>query len=186
MLQRIWTISTFISFSRIFLLAPLAYVLFSDIPNSREWGAVILILGGVTDFLDGYLARRLHQVTDFGKIIDPIADKCAAGGVSIMLVLLGSLPLWFLVVIVARDLLILAGGIYIKSKKNIITQSNWPGKVAVTSIAIALLLSDLQIPSLEGFRQVAIWTSVFLMALSFALYVQRLFVGTLFAKKGSS
>jgi cardiolipin synthase (CMP-forming) len=184
MLQRIWTISTVLSFSRIFLLLPLAYVLFSDLPHGREWAACIFVLAAVTDFLDGYLARRLHQVTDFGKIIDPIADKCAAGGGSIMLVWLGLLPLWFVVVVIVRDLLILFGGIYIKSKKNIITQSNWPGKVAVTSIAIVMLLSVLGTPSLEGVRQVALWTSVFLMVVSFGLYVQRLFVGTLFAKKG--
>lgn len=184
MLRRIWTISTVLSFSRIALLAPLAYFLFADVPNNRLWAAGVIILAAATDFLDGYLARRLHQVTDFGKIIDPVADKIAAGGGSLMLVLVGAMPLWFLVVIVVRDLLILAGGIYIKSKKNIITQSNWPGKFAVTSIAVVMVLSDLAIPSLEGVRQVAIWTSVFLMSLSFLLYVQRLFVGNLFAKKG--
>jgi len=184
MLQRIWTLSTVLSFSRIFLLAPLAYFLFSAVPHNREWAACILVLAGITDFLDGYLARLLHQVTDFGKIIDPIADKIAAGGGSLMLVAVGAMPLWFVVVMVARDLLILIGGIYIKSKKNIITQSNWPGKVAVTSIALVMLLSALAVPSLEEFRQVAIWASVFLMAFSFFLYVQRLFVGSLFAKKG--
>ena len=186
MLRRIWTISTVLSFSRIFLLIPLAYALFSDIPNGRQWAAVVLVLAGLTDFLDGYLARLLHQVTDFGKIIDPIADKLAAGGGSIMLVMIGAMPLWFVVVVVVRDLLILFGGIYIKSKKNIITQSNWPGKFAVTSIALVMLLSDLGIPSLEGFREAAIWASVFLMTLSLLLYVQRLFVGNLFAKKGTN
>jgi phosphatidylglycerophosphate synthase len=101
-----------------------------------------------------------------------------------MLVWIGAMPLWFVVVIVVRDLLILIGGIYIKSKKNIITQSNWPGKFAVTSIALVMLLSTLAIPSLEGLRQVSIWASVILMTFSFLLYVQRLFVGSLFAKKG--
>ena len=186
MLQRIWTLSTVLSFSRIFLLAPLAYFLFSAVPHNREWAAAVLVLAGISDFLDGYLARLLHQVTDFGKIIDPIADKIAAGGGSIMLVWVGAMPLWFVIVIVVRDLLILFGGIYIKSKKNIITQSNWPGKFAVSSVALVMLLSALAVPSLEGFRQVVIWTSVLLMVLSFFLYVQRLFVGNLFAKKGAS
>lgn len=184
MLRRIWTISTVLSFSRIFLLIPLAYFLFSSVPHNREWAAGVMVLAGITDFLDGYVARLLHQVTDFGKIIDPIADKIAAGGGSMMLVWIGAMPLWFVVVIVVRDLLILFGGIYIKSKKNIITQSNWPGKFAVSSIALVMLLSALADPSLDGFRQVSIWVSVFLMAFSFLLYVQRLFVGNLFAKKG--
>ncbi len=186
MLRRIWTISTVLSFSRIFLLIPLAYVLFSDVPNGRQWAAVVIVLAGITDFLDGYLARLLHQVTDFGKIIDPIADKLAAGGGSIMLVMIGAMPLWFVIVVVVRDLLILFGGMYIKSKKNIITQSNWPGKFAVSSIALVMLLSVFGVPSLDGIRQVAVWSSVFLMTLSFLLYVQRLFVGNLFAKKGTN
>jgi phosphatidylglycerophosphate synthase len=96
------------------------------------------------------------------------------------------MPLWFVVVIVVRDLLILFGGIYIKARKNIITQSNWPGKFAVSSVALVMLLSALAVPSLEEFRQVAIWISVFLMAFSFFLYIQRLFVGNLFSKKGVS
>jgi CDP-diacylglycerol--glycerol-3-phosphate 3-phosphatidyltransferase len=186
MLKRIWTISTLLSFSRIVLLAPLAYFLFSDMPNARLWAAVVLLLAGITDFLDGYLARLLHQVTDFGKIIDPIADKLAAGGGCIMLVMVGAMPLWFVLVVVARDLLILFGGIYIKSKKNIITQSNWPGKFAVTSIAVVMLLCDLDIPSLAGFTEVAIWTSVVFMAGSFLIYVQRLFVGSAPIQKRSS
>lgn len=183
MLERIWTISTILSFSRIFLLAPLAYFLFADVPNNREWAACVLIVAAATDFLDGYLARRLHQVTDFGKIIDPLADKIVVGVGSILLVSVGALPLWYVVLAVVRDLLILLGGWYIKSKKNIISQSNWPGKITVTLIALVMLVSVLAKPSLEGIRQLLIWSSIFMMALSLWLYMQRLFIGNAIAQR---
>ena len=183
MLQRIWTISNLLSFSRVVLLAPLAYVLYSDIPNRQAWMAAIIVLAGLTDFFDGYLARRLHQVTDLGKIIDPLADKITAAGAAILLVMVGLLPLWYLLVVVLRDILILIGGIYIKARKNIVTQSNWPGKFAVFFVAVVMLLSVVESPSLEGLRQFMIWLSVVLMGGSFAIYVQRLFVGRLLGKR---
>ncbi len=117
MLQRIWTISNLLSFSRVVLLAPLGYVLFSDSPNRQVWMAAIIVLAGLTDFFDGYLARKLHQVTDLGKIVDPLADKITAAGAAILFVMVGLLPLWYLIVVVARDLLILVGGIYIKAEE---------------------------------------------------------------------
>lgn len=185
MLQRIWTISNLLSFSRVVLLAPLGYVLFSDSPNRQVWMAAIIVLAGLTDFFDGYLARKLHQVTDLGKIVDPLADKITAAGAAILFVMVGLLPLWYLIVVVARDLLILVGGIYIKARKNIVTQSNWPGKFAVFFIALVMLLCALDSPSLEGLKQFMIWLSILMMGISFIIYVRRLFVGRLLGKRSA-
>ena len=176
-MQRIWTVSTILSFSRIALVVPVAYCLVTEFPNNRLWAAGLFLLGVATDFLDGYLARRLHQVTDFGKIIDPLADKIAVAGVALVLFLLGSLPLWYLAFVLLRDALIFAGGVYIRSKKNIVVQSNMPGKVAVNLVALVLILSFVQADSLETFREVVLWASIVMMIISFALYVQRLFIG---------
>jgi len=178
MLRRIWTISNLLSFSRIVLLVPLAYFLLGDAPHGRLWAAAVIFVGALTDFFDGFFARRLHQVTDLGKVLDPIADKIAAGGSGILLLMIGAIPLWYVVVVIARDLIILVGSLYIRSKKNVITQSNWPGKIAVTAIAVVVLLSILGYSEMETIRQLAIWVSVLMMALSMVLYAQRLFVGT--------
>lgn len=177
MLRRIWTVSNLLSFSRIVLLAPLAFFLLGDAPNNRIWAAVVIFVGGLTDFLDGYFARRLHQVTDLGKILDPVADKIAAGGSSILLLMIHAIPLWYVVVVISRDLVILLGGLYIRSRKNVIAQSNWPGKIAVTAIAVVVMLSILGYAEMETIRQLAIWVSVLMMVLSLVLYAQRLFVG---------
>jgi len=182
MAQRTWTVSNIISLSRIALLAPLAYCLLTEFENNRLWAVGIIIVAVLSDFLDGYLARRLHEVSELGKIIDPLADKVAVGTLALFLVLLGDIPLWYFLVAMIRDLLILAGGIYIRRKKSIIAQSNWPGKVAVNLIALYLLLSTLQWNSLEWLQITALWTSVGMMTLSLAVYSRRLFIGRMVGK----
>lgn len=177
MAARKLTISTLLSLSRIVLIVPFGYAMFSDCPASRLWAASILVVGVLTDFLDGYLARRLHQVTEIGKIVDPLADKIGLVLMAVILAWQGSVPWWYLIVVVVRDLLILLGGLYIKKRKNIIVQSNCPGKVTVSLIALVLFLSVFSDPSLVGLLQVVLWASLFMMAVSLALYAQRLFIG---------
>ncbi len=177
MTDRIWTISNSISVSRVLFLVPLAYCLFGDFENNRLWAAGVIVVATATDFIDGFLARRLHQVSEAGKIVDPLADKIAVGALALFLVILGDIPVWYVVAIILRDLLILAGGIYIKKKKNIVTQSNWPGKFAVSAIALYLLFSTVMIDSLETWRMYSLWLSVALMIFSLVIYAKRLFIG---------
>ena len=177
MADRTWTFSNLISVSRILLLAPLAYCLFSVFEGHRTWAVGIVVLGILTDFADGLLARRLHQVSELGKIVDPIADKIAIGALALFLVTLGDIALWYVVVVLVRDIVILAGGIYIKKTKNIVAQSNWPGKIAVSAIGMYLLLSTAQWQPLEWFRTVTFWFSLAMMAFSFGMYARRPLIG---------
>jgi cardiolipin synthase len=178
MLNRIWTISNVLSFSRILFTVPICLCVLASFPHHQEWASVIILVAVMTDFVDGYVARKLHQVTDLGKAIDPIADKIGVGAVGITVTALGLLPLWFIVTIVARDLLILAGGIYIRRTKNIVPQSNWPGKIAVTLIAVTILLSIQDRPELVTAVSIALGGSVAMMALSLIIYADRLFIGS--------
>jgi CDP-diacylglycerol--glycerol-3-phosphate 3-phosphatidyltransferase len=175
--ERVWTISNILSCSRIVLLAPLAYCLFSEFEDNRLWAAAVLLVGALTDFLDGYFARRFHEVSEFGKIIDPLADKIAVGAIAVFLVMLDAIPMWYVAVALLRDALIVAGGLYIQKKKSIIAQSNLPGKLAVSFTALFLLLSVVPTESLEGFRMFVLWFSILLMIISLIIYGQRLFIG---------
>lgn len=174
---RVWTISTAISASRIVLIFPIGFFLLTGDQTSRLLAAGLVLVGVATDFLDGYLARRWHEVSELGKIVDPLADKISVGAIAVLLVVLGDLPLWYLVIVLVRDALILAGGIIIQRKKKVITQSNWPGKIAVTAIALVLFLSIIQAESIEWLRQLSLWGSLFFMILSLILYANRLTVG---------
>lgn len=174
---RTWTTANIVSSSRLFLLAPLAYCLFSEFENHRLWAAGIVALGALTDFVDGFLARRMHAVSELGKVIDPLADKVAVGVLAVFLVILGDVPLWYAVVVLARDVLIVAGGFLIKARKGIVVQSNWPGKISVSLTALYLLLALVNAQSMTGVQNVVLWASIAFMALSLLMYGRRLFIG---------
>lgn len=176
-MQRIWTISNFTSVSRVIFVLPASYFLLADFGGHRTWAVAFILVASFTDFLDGYLARRLHQVTDLGKIIDPLADKIGIGIVAVCLLLAGDIPLWYFVLVLARDLLIFCGGVYINRQKGIVPQSNMAGKIAVNVVALALFLSIIRVHSLELARIVTIWVSVVIMMVSLIIYTKRLFIG---------
>jgi CDP-diacylglycerol--glycerol-3-phosphate 3-phosphatidyltransferase len=176
-MHRYLTISNFLSASRIFLIFPIGYCLVTEFPSHRIWAAGLVLVAVATDFLDGFFARRLHQVTDFGKIIDPLADKIAIGVYTVLMVATGNIPAWFMVFVLSRDLLIFCGGLYIRHKKRIIPQSNWPGKISVNLIALVLFLATVKIDSLNYLFTIVLWASVLMMVWSLLNYAQRLFIG---------
>jgi CDP-diacylglycerol--glycerol-3-phosphate 3-phosphatidyltransferase len=173
----IFNISNILSASRIILTIPVAFCLLTEFPGNRIWAAVFCIIAAATDFFDGYLARYYHTVTEIGKFVDPVADKIAIGTIVIILTYINDLPLWYTILIILRDGLILIGSIYIHSRKKIITQSNWPGKIAVNLIALVVLLAILRIHEFQFWFSMFLWLSVGMMILSFIIYLKRLFIG---------
>lgn len=177
MQEQRFTVSNFLSFSRIFLIVPIGYCLVTDFPGHRWWAAAVIGIAVATDFLDGFFARKLHEVTELGKFIDPLADKIAIGLYALLMIWTGDVPLWFIVFVIIRDVLIFLGGVYIKQKKGIIPQSNWPGKIAVSCIALVFFLSTIRVEALETIRLLAFVGSVVMMIWSMISYAQRLFIG---------
>jgi CDP-diacylglycerol--glycerol-3-phosphate 3-phosphatidyltransferase len=175
--HRVWTVSNLISFSRILIVLPAAYCLLAHFPGNRLWAVIFILLASSTDFFDGYLARKLHQVSDLGKIIDPLADKIGIGIIAVCLLITGDIPLWYLVIVLTRDALIFLGGVYIKRQKGIVPQANMAGKIAVNVVALALLLSVVREQSVELLRWGMVWLSIAFMALSLVIYTKRLFIG---------
>jgi len=168
---KLFTIPNFLSVLRMVLVVPFALVLTSDIPNARWWGIGIALLAMLTDKLDGDLARYLHAESEWGRILDPLADKVAVATIAIILLWLGIIPLWFVIVLVARDLLILAGGLYLKKRTGEVLPSNMAGKWAVGVISMTLLLA--LIDENMWIVPVGIWMSVAMVLLSTVLYVKR-------------
>jgi cardiolipin synthase len=177
MMHSYLTISNFISASRIILVFPMGYCLLTEFPHHRLWTAGVILVAVATDFLDGFLARKLHQVTDVGKVIDPLADKIGVGAYGFLLAWTGDIPFGFIVLVLLRDILIFLGGWYIQRKKKIVPQSNWPGKISVSCIAITFFLATLQLEALNPFLVFLLWVNVLLMAWSMWTYAQRLFIG---------
>ena len=169
--QRFLTVSNLLSIARAALAVPFVLVMLSGSPAARWWGLAIIAVAIVTDRLDGVLARKYHQVTEWGKILDPLADKVcvAAGGVALLL--RGLLPFWFLVALIARDLLIFAGGMYLKARSGVVLPSNWAGKVTIGFVGVTLALAVAGAP--DWLMTTGLYSSLAMLLLSLALYLVR-------------
>ena len=171
-------ISNQISLLRIILVIPVIYFLINQNHNNTNIIAALLIAMYISDLLDGYLARKLNQVSELGKIIDPLADKIAVVSIAIILFFQGRLETWFFIVVVARDVLILVFGLYLKSKSKIVLMSNYPGKLAVFSIGIIVLLAVFNYENFELLKKAIsylYYISVFLIIYSLYLYFRRFY-----------
>lgn len=170
--QHIWTISNGLSFLRLLLAVPIIF-LARDIAIYRWWILALCFFAYITDLSDGFIARHFNQESEFGRIIDPLADKIFVGVFAIVLTIQSLLPLWFLIVVLGRDALIFSGGIFLKKKKGIVAQSNYTGKIAVVTIGICLLLSLFRNEMNESIFIIALASSTLMLAVSFVGYMLR-------------
>jgi CDP-diacylglycerol--glycerol-3-phosphate 3-phosphatidyltransferase len=174
--DRVWTLSNALSFLRVLLVAPIAIILLRNDPGDRLLVVGLILLAGVTDLLDGYAARKLGQVTELGKIIDPLADKLAIGVVALLLALQGKVPAWFLAVVLLRDLAIFAGGVHLRRTRRITLQSNLIGKWAVTVLSWYILAAVIDLPSLALVKELLLAVALVMLVLSSAAYLKRFLV----------
>jgi cardiolipin synthase (CMP-forming) len=103
-LDRVWTLPNLISFARILLLGVFCWLLFG--PDLRILATAVLMVVGVTDFLDGYVARRFHQVSTLGKVLDPVADRLVLVTGIIAITVYGAVPSWLAAVVIGREALV--------------------------------------------------------------------------------
>jgi CDP-diacylglycerol--glycerol-3-phosphate 3-phosphatidyltransferase len=143
----------------------------SSLPTARFWGACIITLAALTDKFDGLLARKYGYESEWGRILDPLADKAGVAAVALVLLKLGDIPLWFVIALLARDLLIFLGGLFLKAKRGVVLGSNQTGKWAIGIIALALFALVVRGPSPAA--TVLIWASTVMLAVSLGLYVRR-------------
>lgn len=119
---------------------PLAFVLGYFLSQSGNaaplLSAAVFILAGITDFLDGYLARHHRQITTLGIALDPICDKIFAGVAVIFLILYRDFPIWLAFAILGRDLLIVTGGLVLRRHRDLNLPSNLTGKYAFAAVAV--------------------------------------------------
>lgn len=140
-LKEILTISNFVSILRMLLVLPTAYYLskINEIESYRIIVILFFIGAYLTDILDGFLARKLNQITEFGKIIDPLADKVFVIMIVFQLFWMKEIPEYYFLIIILRDLIIFIGGIFVSKIIGKVLPSNLLGKITVVSIAVFLL-----------------------------------------------
>ena len=101
---------------------------------------VFLTLSGITDVLDGFIARKFNFITDFGKLIDPLADKATQLLTLAALVLKNIIPLWILGLLVLKEFVMIAGASFLYGKE-LVVSSKWYGKLATVLIYVAIVCS---------------------------------------------
>lgn len=134
--DRVLTIPNVISFLRIALI-PVFVALIVD-PDTRRAGLVLFAVVVATDWVDGALARATGQVSDLGKVLDPVADRLAIAAGLIALVVADAFPLWAALLILVRDVTVLIAGLVLLSKRRARIEVRHLGKVATFALMAAI------------------------------------------------
>ncbi len=103
-------------------------------------GFVVLTISGLTDILDGFIARKFNFITNFGKLIDPLADKSTQIAVLASLTFKGIVPLWILLIVFIKEILMVSGASFLYGKK-LVVSSRWYGKLATVLFYVAIVCS---------------------------------------------
>lgn len=147
--KEILTPANIVTMVRIVLIPVFVVVLLSPWPQWIPWSthielfqpwiaAIVFAVLAATDGVDGYLARSRNEVTDFGKFIDPLADKILVCAALLALIELGSLPSWIALIILAREFIV-SGLRMLAASKGLVVAAAWPGKVKTVLQILAII-----------------------------------------------
>ena len=134
----IWNLPNILTLLRIALIPVMALILLSPSRDAGFWAAAVFAVASVTDWLDGYLARRMRIVTTFGKFLDPIADKLIVMAALIMILPFGRVPAWIVLIILGREIVI-TGLRGIASTEGIVIPASDLGKFKTIFQIVAIL-----------------------------------------------
>ena len=146
-------------------------------PDADLWkpwiAAFIFTVLSSTDAVDGYLARSRGEVTNFGKFMDPLADKLLVCSAMICMIELGRLPAWFVIIIIGREFII-SGFRLIAAENGIVIAANYWGKFKTASQMVMIILLILHFDNIAAFvilEQIFIWISLALTIISLITYI---------------
>ena len=138
---------------------------------NRYISLTLFVVASVTDWFDGYLARKNNLVTNFGKFMDPLADKLLVCSAMICMIDLKRLPAWFVIIIIAREFII-SGFRLIAAENGIVIAANYWGKFKTASQMIMIILLILHFDGIFVIlEQIFIWLSLALTIISLITYI---------------
>ena len=133
------TISNKLTIFRIILVPVFVSLMLSDFTASNIWAVLVFILASLTDYLDGYLARSRNEITDFGKFLDPIADKILVISALLCLLEFGIIPSWSVIIIIAREFIV-SGLRMSAASKNVVIAADKFGKMKTVLQMLSIIL----------------------------------------------
>jgi len=159
---------------RIFLIPLFIVVLLTRFPNKEFIGVAIFLAAAMTDWLDGYMARRRRQITTFGTWLDPLADKLLVASALIALVEMGLAPAWMVVILIGRELAV-EGLRNIALAKGFSVDVSDLGKAKMVSqvAAITAIILGTRYAWLETLGRWGLWLAVLFAVVSAVQYFQR-------------
>ena len=132
---------------RVVMIPAFLLVLYLDVPHANYWALAIFAAASATDTLDGYIARHYNQITDFGKFMDPLADKCLVTAAMLWFVEVGQMPGWALLVVIIREFGV-SGLRMVAADKGRVIAAGWSGKVKTAATMVCVILMLLSLPEI--------------------------------------
>lgn len=141
------TTASKITVLRVALIPVVLLLMYIDFPGHMYWALAVFIIASCSDFIDGYIARHYNQVSNFGKFMDPLADKLLV--ISVMLVYLdwGYIPSWAAIIVVARELCV-TGLRLVAVEGGKVIAAAWSGKIKTASTMVGFCLMMLPVPEI--------------------------------------
>jgi cardiolipin synthase len=136
--DRVWTVPNLLSVIRLVTIPIFAWL--ALVPEQDALAALVLALGSITDYFDGMLARRWDQVTRLGQLLDPIADRLSTVTVLVVFLVRGIVPLWFVALLVLRDVVLTVQMAQLKGRGVTGLPVNWVGKAATFNLMLSFPL----------------------------------------------
>ena len=133
----VWTIPNVLTMIRL-ILVPVFVVLF--LKGHKMASLAVFVVASLTDMLDGYLARKLNQITDFGKLFDPLADKLMVLSAMVCQGIVGVFPWSAIIIVACKELFMVIGGL-LMLKNDVVVYSNYVGKAAQVCFILSLVLA---------------------------------------------
>lgn len=133
---------------------------------------IVFCAASFTDFLDGQIARRNHLVTNFGKFMDPLADKLLVCSALICMIELGQLPSWYVITVIAREFII-SGFRLVAADNGIVIAASWWGKFKTTFQMLTVILLILNIPALHTVTMIIAGIAFVLTLVSLLDYIAK-------------
>lgn len=153
------------------ILIPVYLVLWHlEFPGNNYAALAVFIVASLTDLLDGHIARKYNLVTDFGKFMDPLADKLLVCSALICLIEMDRIPAWIVIIIISREFII-SGFRLVAADNKVVIAANYWGKFKTTFQMIMVCLMIVNIEELAVLTQIIMWVAVILTVISLIDYL---------------
>lgn len=146
---RLATLPNLLSVLRLLFLAPILYLLEQSTPASDAWAFLLLIVAGLSDLLDGFVARTRGAVSPSGKIVDPLCDKILIGSLILYLMVARGFPWWLVALVLVRDVALMLGAVIVLRRRRVVFAADWSGKITTFFFLCLIAVHILQWDSLK-------------------------------------